>query len=103
MFDGEFASLKAIEETGRIKVPHPIAVLDSPDKCGAMLVMEHLDLKHCSDQGTLGTQLAKYTILLTLFLRNMLKIDSRSRGRRRVGSMKSTFSEDVHEQLKYEI
>ena len=31
MFDGEYASLSAIKETGCIKVPTPIAVLDDPD------------------------------------------------------------------------
>jgi len=58
MFDGEFASLKAIEETDTIKVPKPIAVLQN----GAgttMLVMEHLELKDCSNQAALGTQLAR--------------------------------------------
>ena len=58
MFDGEFASLKAIEETDTIKVPKPIAVLQN----GAgttMLVMEHLELKNCSNQAALGTQLAR--------------------------------------------
>ena len=60
MFDGEYASLKAIEDTETIKVPHPIAVLADPDQTtGAMLVMEHLDLKHGSDQGQLGYQLAR--------------------------------------------
>lgn len=58
MFDGEMASLKAIEETNTIKVPHPIAVLERP-KGGHMLVMEHLDLKGCKNQGELGTKLAE--------------------------------------------
>ncbi len=59
MFEGEFASLKAIEETNTILVPHATAVLDNPNESGAMLVMTHLDLKHCSNQGELGTQLAR--------------------------------------------
>ena len=58
MFDGEMASLKAIEETNTIKVPHPIAVLERP-RGGHMLVMEHLDLKSCKNQGELGTKLAE--------------------------------------------
>ena len=57
MFDGELASLKAIEATNTIKVPHPIAVLEGPK--GHMFIMEHLDLKNCSKQAELGTYLAK--------------------------------------------
>ena len=58
MFDGEYASLKAIEDTNTIKVPKPISVLQT-EKGLTMLVMEHLDLKHCSNQAELGTQLAR--------------------------------------------
>ena len=45
MFDGEFASLKAIEETDTIKVPKPIAVLQNGAST-TILVMEHLELKN---------------------------------------------------------
>ena len=62
MFNGEFESLKAIEESQTIKVPHPIAVLENPTGGGHMLVMEHLDLKHCSEQTKLGTKLAEYVL-----------------------------------------
>ena len=58
MFDGEFASLKAIEETDTIKVPKPIAVLQNVAST-TILVMEHLELKNCSNQAALGTQLAR--------------------------------------------
>ena len=58
MLDGEFASLKAIAETNTVKVPAPISVLQN-EKGKTMLVMEHLELKHCSNQGELGTQLAR--------------------------------------------
>jgi fructosamine-3-kinase len=58
MFDGEFASLKAIEETDTIKVPKPIAVLHNGEGT-TMLVMEHLELTNCSNQAALGTQLAR--------------------------------------------
>merc|ERR1712156_117094 len=58
MLDGEFASLKAIAETNTVKVPKPISVLQN-EKGKTMLVMEHLELKHCSNQGELGTQLAR--------------------------------------------
>ena len=58
MLDGEFASLKAIAETNTVKVPKPISVLQN-EKGETMLVMEHLELKRCSMQGELGTQLAR--------------------------------------------
>lgn len=58
MFDGEFESLKAIYETNTIKVPKPLKVLEGSSH-GTLIVMEHLDLKHCSAQGKLGSQLAK--------------------------------------------
>lgn len=44
MFDGEFASLKAIHDTNTITVPKPLAVLDNPKTGGAVFVMEYLDL-----------------------------------------------------------
>jgi fructosamine-3-kinase len=62
MFEGEMASIKAIEATGIIRVPHPIKVLDGPVHAGgAMLVMEHVDIKSLSRQNQvkLGKQLAK--------------------------------------------
>lgn len=58
MFDGELASLQAIEATKTIKVPKPIASLDM-SKNGAILVMEHLDLSYSRNQALLGTQIAK--------------------------------------------
>ena len=60
MFDGEFASLKSIQKTGRIRVPTPIAVLDDPNiSSGAMLVMENIDIKGLASSATkLGEQLA---------------------------------------------
>jgi len=64
MFNGEFESLKAIEETQTIKVPHPITVLENPTVDGGyMLIMEHLDLKHCSEQSKLGKKLAKLHLI----------------------------------------
>ena len=68
MFDGEYASLEAMEKTGKMKkcfkypicilhkylslflyqgcirVPHPIRALDNPRGGGALLVEEFLDL-----------------------------------------------------------
>ena len=68
MFEGEYASLEAMEKTGKkpsatlsptnvvlyqffslhqgcIRVPHPIRALDNPRGGGALLVEEFLDLK----------------------------------------------------------
>jgi len=75
MFDGEFASLEAIRRTGQIRVPEPTVVEDYPD--GALLVMEHLDLRSLrpSTFAALGTQLAN----LHLFNQEkMKKTDSNS-------------------------
>ncbi|XP_060064709.1 ketosamine-3-kinase-like [Ylistrum balloti] len=59
MFDGEFASLQAIQDTGIIRVPKPIKVMDNPAG-GAMLAMEYLDLKRLSRHaGKLGESLAQ--------------------------------------------
>ena len=62
MFDGEYASLKAIERTGCIRVPSAIAVLDDPDiPSGAMLVMENVNIHGLSTSAKeLGEQLARY-------------------------------------------
>ncbi len=54
MFRGELESLKAIERTGRVRVPHPVAALEGPSSRagagGGMLVMEHLELEHLGDR-----------------------------------------------------
>ncbi|KAF5921458.1 hypothetical protein HPG69_012507 [Diceros bicornis minor] len=58
MFEGEMASLTAILETGTVRVPRPIKVLDAPGG-GSMLVMEHLDMSSLSSHAAkLGAQLA---------------------------------------------
>jgi len=59
MFEGEFASLEAIQNTNTIKVPRPIKVLDRPHGPGALLVMEFLDMRGCSKQAELGKALAE--------------------------------------------
>ena len=61
MFDGEYASLLAIKQTGCIKVPNPIAVLNERDgSLGAMLIMESLEIKGLSSSAKLlGEQLAR--------------------------------------------
>ncbi|XP_077995391.1 ketosamine-3-kinase-like isoform X2 [Glandiceps talaboti] len=43
MFDGEMAGLDAILATNTVKVPHPYKVLDHGT--GAILIMEHLDMR----------------------------------------------------------
>ncbi|CAG0908397.1 unnamed protein product, partial [Darwinula stevensoni] len=43
MFEGEYESLKAMEATHTIRVPHPIKAIKNP-KGGAVLVMEYLDM-----------------------------------------------------------
>ncbi|XP_014673529.1 PREDICTED: ketosamine-3-kinase-like [Priapulus caudatus] len=59
MFDGEYASLKAIAETHTVKTPTPMLVLDNPSG-GALLVMEHLDMTGLSKHDAeLGRQLAR--------------------------------------------
>ncbi|XP_056409183.1 ketosamine-3-kinase-like [Hyla sarda] len=58
MFEGEMASLEAILQTGTIRAPKPVKVIDQPSG-GAMLVMEHLDMRSLNRQSArLGEQLA---------------------------------------------
>ncbi|KAM4691641.1 ketosamine-3-kinase-like [Rhinophrynus dorsalis] len=58
MFLGEMASLEAILHTNTVKAPKPIKVIDNPGG-GAMLVMEHLDMRSLNRHSAkLGDQLA---------------------------------------------
>ncbi|KAM4665235.1 ketosamine-3-kinase-like [Discoglossus pictus] len=58
MFQGEMASLEAINQTDTVKVPKPVKVIDQPGG-GAMLVMEHLDMRSLNRHSAkLGEQLA---------------------------------------------
>ncbi|XP_050705773.1 ketosamine-3-kinase-like, partial [Eriocheir sinensis] len=58
MFDGEYASLKAIKDTNTVRAPTPHLVLDNPAG-GAVLVMEYLDMHSLSSKaGQLGMHLA---------------------------------------------
>ena len=50
MFDGELASLSRIGATGCVRVPQPMAVMERPRGGGAMLVMEHLELRSIGGQ-----------------------------------------------------
>lgn len=47
MFEGEMASLEAIQKTNTLRVPQPIKVIDLPGG-GAMFVMEHLKMRNLS-------------------------------------------------------
>ena len=67
MFEGELASLQAIENTKTIKVPKPYGVLQDGDT--HYIVMEHLDLGYGSCQAKLGTDLAQ------MHLNNLQKED----------------------------
>lgn len=69
MFDGEFAALTAILNTGTVKVPKPIAVVDNPSG-GAALVMESVRMRPLNRHSKLlGEQLA------SLHLHNSRKRD----------------------------
>ncbi|KAK6192843.1 hypothetical protein SNE40_004244 [Patella caerulea] len=59
MFDGEYASLVAIDKVGIVKVPKPYKVIDLPEG-GAIFVMENLDLSQGLSKFApqLGQQLA---------------------------------------------
>ncbi|CAH1800412.1 unnamed protein product [Owenia fusiformis] len=59
MFDGEYASLEAIDKTETIRAPKPIKVIDQPSG-GAVLVAEYVDIKSLSKYASqLGEQLAQ--------------------------------------------
>ncbi|XP_074967804.1 fructosamine-3-kinase isoform X2 [Phalacrocorax aristotelis] len=58
MFEGEMASLEAIQNTNTVRVPQPIKVIDLPGG-GAMFVMEYLKMKHLNKYSSkLGEQIA---------------------------------------------
>ncbi|XP_050775373.1 fructosamine-3-kinase isoform X2 [Gopherus flavomarginatus] len=58
MFEGEMASLEAIQKTSTLRVPQPIKVIDLPGE-GAMFVMEYLKMKNLSKHtAKLGEQIA---------------------------------------------
>ncbi|TRZ19306.1 hypothetical protein HGM15179_007784 [Zosterops borbonicus] len=59
MFEGEMASLEAIQKTGIVRVPQPIKVMDLPGG-GAMFAMEYLKMKHLNKYSSrLGEQIAE--------------------------------------------
>lgn len=60
MFDGEKASLEAIQATETIRVPKPGPILDNPSGTGTIFIMEHLDLQGLSKHSAaLGEHLAR--------------------------------------------
>ncbi|XP_073463117.1 ketosamine-3-kinase-like [Aquarana catesbeiana] len=58
MFEGEMASLQAILQTGTVRVPKPMKVIEQSSG-GALLVMEHMDFRSLNRHSAkLGEQLA---------------------------------------------
>ncbi|KAM9597742.1 fructosamine-3-kinase isoform 2-T2 [Trichechus inunguis] len=58
MFEGEKASLEALQATGLVRVPRPVKVIDLPGG-GAAFVMEYLKMRSLSSQASkLGEQIA---------------------------------------------
>ncbi|XP_065203582.1 ketosamine-3-kinase-like isoform X2 [Planococcus citri] len=58
LFESEFSSLKAIEQTGTIRVPHPITIVEGSDNT-FYCVLEFLDLRNTAiHQKELGEKLA---------------------------------------------
>jgi len=66
MFEGEFASLKAIHETGTIKVPEPIKVIKNDAKHGSMLITEFLEGLSGGLRGSVGAKLGEQLAQLHL-------------------------------------
>ncbi|XP_071448953.1 ketosamine-3-kinase-like [Hetaerina americana] len=59
MFDGEYASLKALDDTGKVSVPKPISVVDTPGG-GSAIVMQYIEGKSLHKfQERLGEDLAR--------------------------------------------
>lgn len=65
MFEGEMASLEAIQKTNIVRVPQPIKIIDLPGG-GAMFVMEYLKMKHLNKY--VCTSLSFYYVLGHIFL-----------------------------------
>ncbi|VFV26973.1 fructosamine-3-kinase-like isoform [Lynx pardinus] len=81
MFQGEMASLEALQATGLVRVPRPIKVIDLPGG-GAAFVMEHLKMRSLSSQASkLGDQMADLH-LYNQKLRDKLKEEENTVGRR---------------------
>ncbi|XP_049491354.1 fructosamine-3-kinase [Panthera uncia] len=81
MFQGEMASLEALQATGLVRVPRPIKVIDLPGG-GAAFVMEHLKMRSLSSQASkLGDQMADLH-LYNQKLRDKSKEEENTVGRR---------------------
>lgn len=65
MFEGEMASLEAIQKTNIVRVPQPIKIIDLPGG-GAMFVMEYLKMKHLNKY--VCTSLLLFPVLGHIFL-----------------------------------
>ncbi|XP_034881592.1 fructosamine-3-kinase [Mirounga leonina] len=85
MFEGEMASLEALQTTGLVRVPRPIKVIDLPGG-GAAFVMEHLKMRSLSSQASkLGDQMADLH-LHNRKLRDKSKEEENTVGRRAEGA-----------------
>jgi protein-ribulosamine 3-kinase len=81
MFEGESEGLKAIATTQSLRVPQSLGVLPSARGCGAVLMMEFLDMHPLTSfSQQMGTNLAKYaelvrkyrvSITITIFCRSL--------------------------------
>ena len=82
MFEGEKASLEAIQATQTVKVPTPGPVLDHPSGPGTVFIMEHLDLQGLGrHSAALGEQLARYDSLAVCskkYLEMLQKLQNRA-------------------------
>ncbi|XP_049715142.1 fructosamine-3-kinase isoform X1 [Elephas maximus indicus] len=85
MFEGEMASLEALQSTGLVRVPRPVKVIDLPGG-GAAFLMEHLNMRSLSSQASkLGEQMADLH-LYNQKLGEKLKEEERTVGRRAGGA-----------------
>ncbi|GAB4824243.1 hypothetical protein N2152v2_011289 [Parachlorella kessleri] len=60
MFKGEALGLRAMYDTGTVRIPkvHHYGALSGPGRAGSFIVMEYLDMRGRASQGELGRQLA---------------------------------------------
>ncbi|XP_029783683.1 fructosamine-3-kinase isoform X3 [Suricata suricatta] len=85
MFEGERASLEALQTTGSVRVPRPIKVIDLPGG-GAAFVMEYLKMRSLRSQASkLGDQMADLH-LYNQKLKDKLKAEENTVGGRPEGS-----------------
>ncbi|CAG0883444.1 unnamed protein product [Cyprideis torosa] len=101
MFEGEMASLRALEKTQSVRVPAPIAVIDDGGSKGAAMIMEHIDIHPLgSYESVLGEQMAKLHLHNGALLRHeeMRKGHVTGKRRRFRQASASTSSDDEEEE-----